>query len=318
MSFNPSIDRDQTLNAAITAIRTGETERGRALLARVLRVNPSCESAWLWMATIVEAPQQRRECLERALAINPQNGLARRELESLGVTAPPVATMLTQRTADPATPDPSMRVDAVRCPNCGAGIDSADPRCHFCGSLLDTSLYSPASRSSPVVQKREPLSETERKELGSGFDRQSCGVVVLFFVTSLLGCIGAASIESLGARFGPLVALFMGILSTLLVFLPFIVPIVAQHIEETQLMKGSQAEARIIDMWVEDEYEYVAWEFAVPDQGGGVVRFRNKQRISSNIYSALEARDTVLVRYNPQKPQKSALDKQWLSEIVKR
>lgn len=45
MSLSPSQDSEQTLDKAIAAIRAGETERGRTLLAQVLHDNLSCENA---------------------------------------------------------------------------------------------------------------------------------------------------------------------------------------------------------------------------------------------------------------------------------
>ncbi|MDW8234395.1 MAG: hypothetical protein RMJ54_16580 [Roseiflexaceae bacterium] len=310
MSITESSQPDQILNAAITAIRAGETERGRALLAQVLRANPSCESAWLWMATIAETPHQKRECLERALAINPQNSITRRRLQSLGITALPVAPVRTQRAVDPAVDASSAPVDVARCPNCGAAIDTTDRRCDFCGSLLHPLPQNPDSILSSD-QSREQLSWEERRNLiESRYSLsvvRSYGFLILSLMLSLEFIFLYYSFHFLSGLF-LLIFLIPGLF---LFFAPSII-----------LHRGSRAEARIIDMWVEEDegkyWNYVAWELSVPDQRGGVVRFRNAQGISSDVYSALKARDTVFVRFFPQKPQYSGLDKQWLSEIKKR
>lgn len=48
-----------------------------------LRADPSFETAWLWLATSVGSEGERRYCLERAVAIAPENAAARTALERL-------------------------------------------------------------------------------------------------------------------------------------------------------------------------------------------------------------------------------------------
>lgn len=314
MSITAPGQSDQTLNAAIAAIRAGETKRGRALLAQVLRANPSCESAWLWMATVVETPQQKRECLERALAINPYNSIARRELESSGGAAPPVAPVQMPRTPDPAADAPPLPASAAHCPNCGAEIDTTNQRCDFCGSLLPV----PASTSPSTARKREPLSEQERLRLtgrpGSGF------VIFFHLLIFLVGCIMAIVImlmkEHLPTEIIPILPII--ILAAIFILINRIFPS-RLFSDETRLTNGYLTEAQIIDIWTEEgedvTFYYVAWEFTIPDQKGDLAHFRKAQRINRERYSLLEARDTVLVRYLPHKPQYSELDEQWLSEL---
>jgi hypothetical protein len=55
-----------------------------ALLAQALREDSNLESDWLWLAATLEEPAERRQALERALAINPASELARRTLARLG------------------------------------------------------------------------------------------------------------------------------------------------------------------------------------------------------------------------------------------
>jgi hypothetical protein len=48
-----------------------------------LREDSNLEMDWLWLATQVASSGQRRYCLRRALAINPESRLARRGLRQL-------------------------------------------------------------------------------------------------------------------------------------------------------------------------------------------------------------------------------------------
>lgn len=72
-----------TLSQAIAAIKAGDKAIGQHLLAEVLKAEPNNEAAWLWKASLAETPEQRRQCLEQVLAINPGNELAQRGLATL-------------------------------------------------------------------------------------------------------------------------------------------------------------------------------------------------------------------------------------------
>ena len=64
------------LQKAITAIRAGDKEAGRSLLAEIIKSDPKNEMAWLWMSGAVEYDDSRRQCLEHVLTINPHNQAA--------------------------------------------------------------------------------------------------------------------------------------------------------------------------------------------------------------------------------------------------
>jgi hypothetical protein len=74
------------LNAGIEAARSGNQAEARRLLQQVLSADPKNEVAWMWMASAVVSPAERRVCLERAIQINPNNGRAREALRRLEAT----------------------------------------------------------------------------------------------------------------------------------------------------------------------------------------------------------------------------------------
>jgi hypothetical protein len=88
VSHTVSPDVHRIIVDAITAIRSGDKARGRTLLAQALRIDPRNEAAWLGMASVAETPERRRECLERALTINPNSQIARRALQKLSDPQP--------------------------------------------------------------------------------------------------------------------------------------------------------------------------------------------------------------------------------------
>ena len=78
---------------AIAALRAGNKARGAELLSQAILADPNGEQAWLWLSAIVTSPAERRFCLERVQAINPQNAAAQQGLASLPAgTSPPSIT----------------------------------------------------------------------------------------------------------------------------------------------------------------------------------------------------------------------------------
>ena len=52
---------------AARALRAGDKQRARDLLAQAIRVNPADYQNWLWLSGAVETDDERRRCLERVL-----------------------------------------------------------------------------------------------------------------------------------------------------------------------------------------------------------------------------------------------------------
>jgi hypothetical protein len=71
------------LDSALIALRNGERNKARSILADILRSNPKNELAWYWLATCVDSVQQKRDCLSRAVALNPNNLQAKAALAKL-------------------------------------------------------------------------------------------------------------------------------------------------------------------------------------------------------------------------------------------
>ena len=65
------------------AISAGDREEGRRLLAAIIQADPTFAPAWLWMSAVLDEPDQRRDCLERVLALKPDNAAAKQGLALL-------------------------------------------------------------------------------------------------------------------------------------------------------------------------------------------------------------------------------------------
>lgn len=74
------------LNQFEQAVRTaqhGDLANGYRLMRQVLLADPNYAPAWFWMSRLVEDPRRKRECLERALVLDPSLRPARDALDSL-------------------------------------------------------------------------------------------------------------------------------------------------------------------------------------------------------------------------------------------
>ncbi len=68
----------------ITALKAGNRHLAKQFLQAALAENPNDATAWLWMSGVATTVEEKRECLRRVLAIDPNHALAKRGLEALG------------------------------------------------------------------------------------------------------------------------------------------------------------------------------------------------------------------------------------------
>src|SRR5262245_65154777 len=69
------------LEQGITAAQAGRREEARALLIQAVEADERNEQAWLWLAGLVDDPNDMRTCLENVLDLNPGNVKVRQGLE---------------------------------------------------------------------------------------------------------------------------------------------------------------------------------------------------------------------------------------------
>ncbi len=70
----------QFVQSAIEAANQGDKNKAMSFLKEVLSANPNDVDAWLVLAAVVDEPKRKRQCLNRVLALDPVNKLAREEL----------------------------------------------------------------------------------------------------------------------------------------------------------------------------------------------------------------------------------------------
>lgn len=92
---------DNLLKQGIAALKAGRKAEACKLLMQVVKEDKHNEIAWLWLSGAVDTDRDRCICLEKVLAINPYNELAKRGLVSLTAEADePLLSMSVSQVSD--------------------------------------------------------------------------------------------------------------------------------------------------------------------------------------------------------------------------
>ena len=73
---------------AVEALRQGDKARAKDILTRLLKADQNNATYWVWMSAAVETVKERIYCLQTALKLDPENGIAKRGLALLGALPP--------------------------------------------------------------------------------------------------------------------------------------------------------------------------------------------------------------------------------------
>jgi len=136
---------EATLQKGMKAAKRGHKEPAQRLLGQVVQADPSNEQGWLWLSRVVDAPEQKAQCLERVIQLNPDNQWAVEQLNALqSEAAPPEAappSPAEEPTLQPISSD--YKLEVLSCPNCGSPLDIQGGAgvktivCNACSSVID-------------------------------------------------------------------------------------------------------------------------------------------------------------------------------------
>ena len=79
---------DTLLEQAIEALRQSDKAGAKDILTRLIKANQANATYWIWMSAAVDTLKERVYCLETALKLDPENGVAKRGLVILGALPP--------------------------------------------------------------------------------------------------------------------------------------------------------------------------------------------------------------------------------------
>ncbi len=146
---NDPRELESLIQEGIAASKSGDKRRAKQLLTQVVQIDPKSERAWLWLSDAVADVGFRRLCLEKVLAINPNNVTAQLGLKALD--APPAVVALPAEAAPPRAHPPEEAPPAadpsVRDPAPGLPITAphtihplASATCPWCGERISSQI----------------------------------------------------------------------------------------------------------------------------------------------------------------------------------
>ncbi len=77
----------KTLKDGIAAAQAGDRQKAAECLREAVRIDPKNETAWMWLASVVESPQEALDALHQVLALNPQSHSALNQIKGVRLEA---------------------------------------------------------------------------------------------------------------------------------------------------------------------------------------------------------------------------------------
>ncbi len=88
------MSEEEILKAGISAAKSGDRTKAGSLFAQVVKLNPSSEAGWFYLAMCCSTAEQREYCFRRVLEINPNNSQARQKLQEMSKPVPSASPFL--------------------------------------------------------------------------------------------------------------------------------------------------------------------------------------------------------------------------------
>lgn len=96
---------ESILQLGIEAARENKKEEARQLFRLLTRQEPNNAQGWLWLAGVAENREERQAALERVLELDPDNEMALKGLQALGIAVAPVAPRPSVGSEPPVAPE---------------------------------------------------------------------------------------------------------------------------------------------------------------------------------------------------------------------
>jgi hypothetical protein len=126
IEVTPEVDVSQDLiQQGLEAFVASNGNRARKLFQAGLQQDPENEQGWMGLSFVVDDPELEAECLQRVLAINPQNEHAAKRLEELSAVVPIPPLDQAQMTAAPTFPGDQVKPVAAPPLSPAAGVQTA-------------------------------------------------------------------------------------------------------------------------------------------------------------------------------------------------
>ncbi len=187
---------ENLVREGVVAAKDGRRKLAQRLLTRASRLNPLDPRPWLWLTDTTDDLEEKYQYLERALACDPGNTMARtgvRKLaRKLGKPVPEIAQRSPDILPDPSEshtepPSPASEVAASRtyeCPKCGGRMhfdaEHTHLVCEYCGyTETPESSLAPDRAEKPMVQVMHTAQAHRRASKPQQLECEKCGAITL-------------------------------------------------------------------------------------------------------------------------------------------
>jgi DNA-directed RNA polymerase subunit RPC12/RpoP len=177
---------EQLIQDGIIAVKNGNRAQAKRLLDQAALINNADARIWIWLSATTDDMQERRDYLERAVALDPSNATAKRGL--MMVTQKLDETRLMPEGASyPAKETPPVEKATSKtyiCPNCGATIsyeiDETVLACQFCGFTRKVDEQVVSESVDRPLDEALPTTRAHRwAESQAQVTCEQCGVTIL-------------------------------------------------------------------------------------------------------------------------------------------
>lgn len=141
-------DPESILQLGIEAARDGNKEEARNLFRLLTREDPQNAQAWLWLAGVAENREERTAALQQTLNLDPDNEMAIKGLQALGVKPEPRPAGVAPPEPVPPAPAPTM-----------APAERDDPFADEEDPFAELDALSDAIANEPTAVRREGVDE---------------------------------------------------------------------------------------------------------------------------------------------------------------
>jgi DNA-directed RNA polymerase subunit RPC12/RpoP len=177
---------EQLIQDAIIAVKNGNRVQARRLLDQAALINNADTRIWIWLSATTDDMQERRDYLERAVALDPSNATAKRGL--MLVTKKLDETRLMPEgaaySAQASPPVDTAGTKTYICPNCGASIsyniNETVLVCQFCGFTRKVDEQVVSESADQPLDEVLPTTRAHRwAESQTQVTCEQCGVTIL-------------------------------------------------------------------------------------------------------------------------------------------
>jgi ribosomal protein S27E len=177
---------EQLIQDGIIAVKNGNRTQAKRLLDQAALINSADVRIWIWLSATTDDMQERRDYLEKAVALDPSNATAKRGLMLVSKKLDETRLMAegTAYTAQTSPPVEAATTKTYICPNCGAyisyDISETVLVCQFCGFTRKVDEQVVSESADQPLDEVLPTTRAHRwAESQTQVTCEQCGVTIL-------------------------------------------------------------------------------------------------------------------------------------------